>query len=256
MVSREAMAPAAVALAAAAALPDVPPAWLARELALGLDLAPRPGRVSGAPSPPGAAAPACGEVHGVVGAHLAAQGRSLRAELARVGPLGRVCALRGLVAVLPAATLCAPLHWAGAGVAEPPLNPHPTSVSVPGSEGLHGERGGGKGLGSRALDSVETGSAPGGSDGCDRGELAGGPAWTLLADGVLPAAAAAMAASPDAHFKFHAAQLVPTCLQRMEACLLVRARPADCTRQERAGKPDLPFWGAWACTKPAFKNLD
>lgn len=271
LLAREVMSAAAMALAAAAALPDVPAAWLARELALGFGLAPPAPAAAGnlspepstAASPPGArsshgaggpggapaeyppAAPGClagsergegaegaagirahralpgsspggghpgaGAARGVVGAHLAARGVSFCSELALVGPLGRLASMRGLVIMLPAATLCAPLRWREAdcvcaGVCAGDQQP----------SGLCGGAAAGGAAAGAAPAAAAQRVAPAQGD----QEAA---AWTLLADGLLPAAAALVEALPDAHFRFHAAQLLLACLQRMEACLMVRA---------------------------------
>ena len=264
-MAREVMSAAAMALAAAAALPDVPAAWVARELALGFSLAPpasvaatptaamslpgsnsghdagrsggtpardecppfTPGRLAGSErtedaeraagisartgppcSSPGGASPGAGGVHGVVGVHLAVRGSSLRGELARVGPLGRLAALRGLVVMLPAATLCAPLRWPEA------------DCSCAGDRCSSGE-----GFRSRVADhgaAARVAQAAAVQRGAPDQGTQESAAWTLLAGGLLPAAAALVEALPDAHFRFHAAQLLLACLQRMEACLMVR----------------------------------
>ena len=266
-MAREVLSAAAMALAAAAALPAVPAAWLARELVLGFSLAPpgsaaaesqtpepstaasspgaRSGHGAGGPggapaecppagpsavtgseqggvyegaastrahmvlpgSGPGGGNDGAGVAHGVVGAHLAARGALLHGELARLGPLGRVAALRGLVIMLPAATLCVPLRWSVADcVCAGDRQPSGTHDSV-------------------AAGGAAPGAAPAAP--AQRAAPAHGdveaPTWTLLAHGLLPAAAALVQALPDAHFRFHAAQLLLACLQRMEACLVVRA---------------------------------
>ena len=273
-MAREVLSAAAMALTAAAALPDVPAAWLARELALGFSLAPpepaatqnltperstaaslrgtKSGHGAGGPEvapaecPPagpgplagrergegdeGAAStrahtalpgsssgggnPGAGAIHGVVGAHLAARGAALFGELACVGPLGRLAALRGLVIMLPAATLCAPLRWSEADhVCAGDRQPSGTHDSVAAS--------GAAPLAAPAAPAQRAAPAQGDME---------APAWTLLAHGLLPAAAALVQALPDAHFRFHAAQLLLACLQRMEACLMVRAAslPPSC----------------------------
>ena len=269
------MAAAAATLAAAAALPDAPPAWLAAELAAGLGLAPAPpddssaaGHTQERPATPTASAdrrsavfniedaaggreqtrramcaagpgssageqpgeaPGASDGHSVVGAHLAARARSLRGELSGVGPLARVCALRGLVAALPAAVLCAPLRWPA------PSAPAPDSLGArcTGAGGGGGEQDadGSSGDGGNVELAGMCGTAGFGEQGVGEQGVKSerrleAAEWTLLSDGALPAAVVVMAAAPDANFKYHAAQLLLVCLQRLEACLLVRSLPA------------------------------
>ncbi|KAL4419934.1 hypothetical protein ABPG75_007032 [Micractinium tetrahymenae] len=120
---RESLASAAVALYAAAALPAAAPAALARCLAQGLMLpaedgqgCSRPlqlllpteavaaGAAAQAPSAADAAAP-----FGLLDGHLRQRGASLAAELAKLSPISRVCAIRGLLSAIPAEVSCAPL---------------------------------------------------------------------------------------------------------------------------------------------------
>lgn len=143
---REAMASAAVALYAAAALPDAPPAALARCFAQGLLCSGGSGSaVVGQPTPMlllpteaegSAAAMACGAgdiAVGLVDSHLrqrqaqpnsdssrgSGRGSSsqggLAGELRQLPPLNRICAIRGLLAAMPATVACAPLatRWSG-----------------------------------------------------------------------------------------------------------------------------------------------
>lgn len=118
-LAREALASAAVALYASAALPAAAPAALARCFADGLLASEASG--AAAPTPrlllPGEAAPAAGAAAaaasppvGLLDAHLQRQGSSLVAELRRLPPLSRLCAVRGLLSALPAEVSCAPLR--------------------------------------------------------------------------------------------------------------------------------------------------
>lgn len=136
---REAMASAAVALYAAAALPDAPPAALACCFAQGLLLG-GSSAAAGQPAPvlllpeeadaEGSAAAMAGGAAdfavGLVDSHLRqrqAQPHSgssssrggLAGELSQLPPLNRICAIRGLLAAMPATVACAPLatRWSG-----------------------------------------------------------------------------------------------------------------------------------------------
>lgn len=123
---REALASAAVALYSAAALPAEAPAAVARCFAHGLLLAGDGGGAAPELLLPGegvaaAAAPApCG----LLDAHLQRRGsgRGLAAELQQLPPLNRICAIRGLLATMPAAVSCAPLtaRWPGSGAQQQP----------------------------------------------------------------------------------------------------------------------------------------
>lgn len=145
---REAMASAAVALYAAAALPAARPAALARCFAQGLLVGSGSGAAGGGAAPllllaeeaDGSASKAAaavgsgavGPAIGLVDAHLRQRqarpdsavtsgsshdsGQSgLAEELSRLPPLNRICAIRGLLAAMPAAVACAPLvaRWPG-----------------------------------------------------------------------------------------------------------------------------------------------
>lgn len=118
-LAREALASAAVALYASAALPAAAPAALARCFAEGLLAA----EADGAAPPlhlllPGETAPAAGAAFagtapppaGLLDAHLRQEGSSLVAELRRLPPLSRLCAVRGLLSALPGEVSCAPLR--------------------------------------------------------------------------------------------------------------------------------------------------
>ena len=106
MLAREALSSAAVALYAAAALPPNPPAVMAADLAEGLRLL--PGAANNAAA---AAAADQGVLVSVLDAALRHRGSSLVADLMRMPELSRVCALRGLLAALPAEVLCWPLAY-------------------------------------------------------------------------------------------------------------------------------------------------
>jgi len=186
-----------------------------------------------------------------MGAHLAARARSLRGELSGVRPLARVCALRGLVAALPAPVLCAPLRWPA------PSAPGPDSLGSwcagAGSGGGERDASGTSGDGGNVELAGMCGTAGFGVRGVgSQGRRPEAAEWTLLSDGALPAAVAAMMAAPDANFKYHAAQLLLVCLQRLEACLLVRSLPTVpgtwvTTAQARACLPARwqLQWGVW-----------
>ena len=132
-LAREALSSAAVALCAAAVLPAASaPDSLVVCLAQGLRLAPSavqllpaPAGEAGAPLSAAAAdgrvlvvaEAGPGHVVGLVDAQLRQQDSSLAAELATIPDLNRVCALRGLLAALPAEVLCAPLPWLPGGCA-------------------------------------------------------------------------------------------------------------------------------------------
>ena len=117
---REAVVSAAVAVWQAALLPEVPPAAAAYAFARGLSLG--AGGSGGAALPPNAALEAAWLEGSVVERALAARagaaaaaadraayGSVFAAELARCSPLGRLCALKGLVTALPVRSLCCDL---------------------------------------------------------------------------------------------------------------------------------------------------
>ena len=106
-------------LAAVSALPDVPPADLAATLAAAMWPALRLQHSNRDQPPAGSyqdsadnSVPSNGQMRGsmgIVGEHLQGAGTSLAARLAGMEPLSRVCAVKGLVSVLPLPTLCTPL---------------------------------------------------------------------------------------------------------------------------------------------------
>ena len=125
LISREGLASAAVLLAAVSALPDVPSADLAATLAAAMWPELRL-QHSGHDRPPAGRSQdsmnsrmptnlptICNGQRrgspGILGQHLQGAGTTLAARLAGMEPLSRVCAVKGLVSVLPLPTLCTPL---------------------------------------------------------------------------------------------------------------------------------------------------
>lgn len=135
---REALASAAVALYAAAALPAAAPAALARCLAQGLMLPRQDGggqlpRLMLPEEAPAADAPLAGVSDaqegfeeqaaapvGLLDAHLRQRGASLAAELAKLAPISRVCAIRGGAHLLPC---CLRREYMPCGVRHYPEDP-------------------------------------------------------------------------------------------------------------------------------------
>jgi hypothetical protein len=138
---REGMASAAVGLWHAALLPAVPPAAAALAVVRGLELdgggASQGGQdgAAGAALRPGAELEAAWLEGSLVEALLAARaeaargpgaaaaarrahGSCLAAELADVGPLGRLCAVKGLLMALPAQVLCCDLNGGAGGASD------------------------------------------------------------------------------------------------------------------------------------------
>lgn len=115
LISKEGLASAAVLLAALSALPDVPPAHLAFMLAAAmwpdLQLQTSSPTVSyqqtGSTGSIGSSETSTSV--GLVEAHLQRQGMFLAGRLAGMEELSRVCAVKGLVSVLPLTALCTPL---------------------------------------------------------------------------------------------------------------------------------------------------
>ncbi len=230
VVAREALSSAAVLLGSACLLPAVPPAALAARIAAGLwqpegALTDERIHSSGADSCQQDGSLPSKET-GIAEAALRARGTSLAAELSRLGPLSRVCALKGWLSMLPRSALCAPL---------PALEfSEATAIWTPAAE-----------AGSERTDTLQSGSAEGrsttgpkqargsadsrgsereGRDACQSGdadELCREGQWCFLVDGALPFACVAIATAPDAHSKFHAVALLTTCLQRVKDCLEV-----------------------------------
>jgi hypothetical protein len=172
LLVREALASAAVLLYAVAALPDQRPDTMALAIARGLlcpgeqlELPPAADSTSSSQQQQAGAGP------GLLDTLLQQQGTSLVQQLQTLSPVGRICAIRGLLTCLPRATLCATL-------VHTPVRQPPRS-------------------------------------------------WHLLADGVLPAACAAVETAPDAHYKFHASCTLLSCLQKAQACWAAVLAPAD-----------------------------
>lgn len=121
---REALASASVALYAAAALPAAAPAAMAHCFAQGL-LSDAPQLLLTAHAATGAAAAGGAPPSpGMLDEHLQQRGGSgsgagLAAELQRLAPVNRICALRGLLAAVPASVACAPLVVAEGGQGRP-----------------------------------------------------------------------------------------------------------------------------------------
>lgn len=260
---REALSSAAVVVAAVAALPAVPPATIALQLARGLCCAHLPdggdalevdprhaaqpltgGRASG-----GSSSGSCSVEHGDGGSNgcnengaavsgllddaLRAAGSSWVAEMQRYSDTGRVCALKGTMnwAALPLA--CARLRRRGAPSASASatsnaINP-PAAAAAAAATTLGGEQ-------------------PATSCGNATGEAGSGPAyqpWHLLSDGVLAAACAALEGAPDAHFKFHAACVVNLCLGQIRDAIkwiaagrkAAAAAGSDAAADGRSGDP-------------------
>ncbi|KAK9830510.1 hypothetical protein WJX72_012147 [[Myrmecia] bisecta] len=180
-LAREALSSAAVALSAAARLPSVQPAVSALEIAEGLDLAPQPGMLGLAEGLQGIDA-------GIVAEQLAAAGTSLPQRLRQLSAFAKICALKGLVSMLPTAVLCAPLQ-----LHHPQGSPHDANSS--------------------GTAAVQPGPAA---------DIANGQtqeAWCWLSRGALPAACAGVLVASDAHYKFHAMSTLTVCLQRMKEIL-------------------------------------
>ena len=229
-------------LGSACLLPTVPPAILAARIAAGLwqhDSA-----LPEQSSPPAGAEqsgqdkiPPLDSNHvGVAEAYLMAQGTSLSVELSKLGPLSRVCALKGWLSMLPRSALCAPLPelsfteassiWTPAGGSKVATQQTRTAAD----EGMSGSYPDKRqqfadGRQSGQVDQLDGGGLEerqsGGAGGCANGLSQEGPRCLLL-DGTLPFACTAIATAPDAHSKFHAVALLTTCLQRVKDCLEVR----------------------------------
>ena len=266
MVPREAVASAAVVLEAVTLLPAVPPAVLAQQIARGLwpSAGVAPSATAGMPLGPAhangsahrstagdcqdrglrsSAAEGVEECHeegsavGYLEASLRAQGSTLEAELAKIRGVSQVCALRGLVSVLPKAVLCMPLALAqGPGQAHPAppaghsvdssaqhslpstTSPVGTAAAAPSTSAAHehDER-----RGRHVPD-----QAAGISSSAQRQREPGGPerqaSWCMLMDGAIPTACQAIALAPDAHYKLHAVSLLAQSLLRCKDCLEVR----------------------------------
>jgi hypothetical protein len=250
VIAREALSSAAVLLGSACLLPAVPPAMLAARIASGLwqhstNLTQqRPKSFEGAWQQQDGSSPS--NNLGIAEAALMARGTSLSAELSRLGPLSRVCALKGWLSMLPRSALCAPLPavdfseatsiWAPAAEAGSERINTGESVSadkqsMPGAHQTEGSAGCADGsqecreaYQSGHADELSVGSrgeSEGGAvDGCESGLHREGQ-WCFLVDGALPFACTAIASAPDAHSKFHAVALLTMCLQRVKDCLEV-----------------------------------
>jgi hypothetical protein len=178
---------------------------------------------------------------GFLEASLRAQGTSLEGELAKIGGVTQVCALRGLVSVLPKAVLCTPLALANRPDQAQPAAP-PAGFSA-GCSAQHSPP-------SITSSALQAAAAPSTSaafqhheqldrqlreqdavDGSEQQHREPGDAaqrarpqahWCMLMDGALPTACQAIAAAPDAHFKLHAVSLLAQSLLRCKDCLEVR----------------------------------
>lgn len=116
LISKEGLASAAVLLAALTALPDVPPAHLAALLAgamwpelqsqLELPASTKQHTLGSGGGSMGSPVPSNGQKVGIVEGHLQSAGTKLAERLSGMEQLSRVCALKGLVSVLPLAALC------------------------------------------------------------------------------------------------------------------------------------------------------
>lgn len=112
---REAMASAAVLIWAVAAQPGVAPDVSARMFAEGLFFSPGGSGQEAIPSLVGSQV--ADEVSGFLDTHLRRGGSSLAAEMQHFSALGRVCALKGLLTVMPQAVLCCEMKtWGENGV--------------------------------------------------------------------------------------------------------------------------------------------
>ncbi|BDA45482.1 probable thyroid adenoma-associated protein homolog [Coccomyxa sp. Obi] len=244
IVAREALSSAAVLLGSACLLPAVPPATLAARIAVGLwqqdsALSEQSSTHPGAEQSGQNGFPSSDGNHvGVAEAHLMAQGRSLSVELSKLGPLSRVCALKGWLSMLPRSALCAPLArltfteassiWTPAGGSEAATQQTKTAAHK-GTSGTYpdGRQQHANDRQSGQLEQLDAGNCTERQSGRS-GECANGLSregtQCLLLDGALPFACTAIATAPDAHSKFHAVALLTTCLQRVKDCLEDAAR--------------------------------
>ncbi|GBF89110.1 hypothetical protein Rsub_01827 [Raphidocelis subcapitata] len=121
---------------------------------------------------------------GAVAAARRAHGSCFAAQLARATPVGRLCALKGMIGSMPPEALCCDLSGPAAR-----------------SEQLNGGSGSGNGNGG-------SGGGSGGSGDDD------GASWGLLIDGALPLTAATLQNAADSHIRHHAACALGAALQR------------------------------------------
>lgn len=259
IIAREALSSAAVLLGSASLLPTVQPATLAARIASGLwslQAAPaialpeqwsRSARTADRSQRNGAQS----DDVGIVEADLMAKGSSLAGEIAKLGPLSRVCALKGWVSMLPRSALCAPLPANNLSVPLSIWTPSPAAdSSAAQSHTAEGEQSCSaaeqtmpQALGSDKIEQ-NTKACTGSSQPGQTAEIAMGDVevqgesastttgkngsinlregrWSFLVNGALPFACAAVATALDAHSKFHAVALLTPCLQRVKDCLEV-----------------------------------
>ena len=204
---------------------------------------------------------------GIVEAHLHRQGPSLADRLASLEHPVRVCALKGLVAVLPLTALCAPLsaaqqsstsstdhleHHCSASAALPLQGAlgNYNIATAPESALGEGSRAAASGDSRRSFPALDDKFA---QQQQPRNEQISGSGaqlqqakqteaqWAFLVHGALPFACGAISAASDAHQKFHAVALLTTCLQRVKECLEVRARLCSAACLTALSMPDTQF---------------
>ena len=191
---------------------------------------------------------------GIVEAHLQRQGTSLTDRLASLEHPVRVCALKGLVAVLPLTALCAPLPAAqqlptsssdhleehcrasAAPSLKLPAEKYEiaTASESPSRESSRAAASGDNRRSFPALDDRFAQQQQPKEEQIPSSRAQPQPAqemqqtWAFLMHGALPFACGAISAASDAHQKFHAVALLTTCLQRVKECLEVRALRLYC----------------------------
>lgn len=184
---------------------------------------------------------------GIVEAALRAKGSELSAEFSKLGMLATVCGLKGMVSALPKAALCATLAVQPAASGRQHSSDQHIrqfSVAAASHEGCLGQsiRDNDEETTSTPAAQIEQasamynagwiaqqhGSLRGPEVNAVAGESQAAKDWCFITDGVLMLACDAIAAAPDAHFKFHAVHLLTTCLQRMKDLLEVGLHRLSC----------------------------